>query len=532
MPVPEARASRRLRLTVASVVAIYGLLVPTAVAELLGSDQLVPAANIATIVSAVLFAQAGLLFLLRWRLSGDARSCRLGVGALVYGFFVAPLTQGFGLAGFDTVHHAAGQAIAQSVVGIVAALVVVRAAVSDPVDSRLRPARAMVWAATVLAAACSAGYLVQRLVGMSFQPAVASVAAGLAAVAWFASAVSMARRDRRPVTARTTILAASLAVMGLGSGWWVVAMYVPVPFGLDASALAMAAGTLLAGAAGYALLLTLSHRHATAFRLQSLLRTMEQVHAWEEERVHDARSALQAVQAAVTALTRYRERLDEDARTNLELAVDAEMRRLAGLMASSAAGKGASRCEPFDVTVPVRAVVAAAALSADVRLETPTGRCEAVGNADDTARVLENLLDNARRYAVGTPIVVRVRPDGATVALSVADGGPGIPDSERELVFTRGGRGRAARRVDGSGLGLFAARRLMEDQGGSLVVEPGSGRGATFVARLPAAGHWNGERALAPPDGAAGRPPWLVGIAGAGAAASTGAVRTERPGAA
>lgn len=487
MPTPAGRPGRRLLVLGAVAVLVYGLVVPTVVAELLGTAQLVPAADIATIVSAVLFAQAGLLLLLRWRIGGDGLSCRVGVSALVYGFFVAPLTQGFGLAGFDTVHHAAGQALGQCVVGILAAVLVLRAAAAPPVDTRLRPVRSIVLAAVVLAAVCSVGYAVGHAVGGSVQPEVASVAAGVAAVAWLAAGAVLTRRSRTPPAAGTSFLAGAVGVMGLSSAWWVAAMYVPVPFGLDASALAIVAGTFLAGGAGYALLLTLSHQGASVFRLRSLLRDMRQAEAREEERVHDARSALQAVQAAFTALTRYREGLDEEARTNLELSVDAEMERLVGLMASPALKARCARCEAFDVTEPVRAVVTAAALKGDVTLDVAPGGCDAVGDRDDVARVLENLLDNARRYGAGSAVVVRVWPEGDTVALSVADGGPGVPDDERELVFTRGGRGRGAARTAGSGLGLFAARRLMEEQGGSLALEAGSGRGATFVARLPAA---------------------------------------------
>lgn len=482
---PPVRVNRGRVLTAAAAVLVYGLVVPTAVAELIGTDQLVPAANIATVVSAVLFAQAGLLLLLRWRVNGDGLACRAGVGALVYGFFVAPLTEALGFAGFDTVHHAAGQALAQSLVGIVAAFFVVRAATSPPVDSHLRPVRSLIVAAALLGAACSAGYGVDQLVGRGAQLAFASAVAAVAAAVWFASGAVLARR-RGSTAPRTTFLVAALVVMGMSSASWVAAMYLPDPFGLDASALSMVAGALVAGGAGYALLVTLSHQGASASRLRTLLHSLEQYQEREEERVHDARSGLQAVQAAVTVLTRHPERLDRELRTSLESAVDAEMARLLALMASLPPGEGVGRCEPFDVTEMVRTVVAAATLRASVRLDLPAGRCEAVGNRDDTARALENVLDNAQRYGAGSPVVVRLRVEGRAVALSVADRGPGVPPDERELVFTRGGRGQAAHGQAGSGLGLFAARRLMEDQGGSLVLETGTGPGARFVARLPA----------------------------------------------
>jgi signal transduction histidine kinase len=107
-------------------------------------------------------------------------------------------------------------------------------------------------------------------------------------------------------------------------------------------------------------------------------------------------------------------------------------------------------------------------------------------------QVLGNLLDNAAKYAPGpVPIRLEVRRRDSLVVLAVEDGGPGIPQAEREHVFGRFAQldSGATRRAGGVGLGLYIARQLANAQGGELVAtDPApAGRGARFELRLPLA---------------------------------------------
>ena len=117
------------------------------------------------------------------------------------------------------------------------------------------------------------------------------------------------------------------------------------------------------------------------------------------------------------------------------------------------------------------------------------------GDAGDLRRVLDNLLGNARQHTPdGT--TVRVRLDEVrtgdmvgAVRLTVADDGPGLPESVRERVFERFARGETSRSRDGgggTGLGMAIALAVVEAHGGTIAVAPGPG--ATFVVTLPAAG--------------------------------------------
>ncbi len=105
-----------------------------------------------------------------------------------------------------------------------------------------------------------------------------------------------------------------------------------------------------------------------------------------------------------------------------------------------------------------------------------------------TEQILLNLLENAARYAPPGTVVsltgARVvdRNGAGGYELSVVDHGPGVPEDERDEVFTEF---RSDRSEGGSGLGLAIVRSLAEAQGGTVRCEETDGGGATFVVHLP-----------------------------------------------
>ncbi len=105
-------------------------------------------------------------------------------------------------------------------------------------------------------------------------------------------------------------------------------------------------------------------------------------------------------------------------------------------------------------------------------------------------QVLFNLLDNAAKYAPEAGrISLRGRSEGATVAIEVADEGPGIPPSDCELVFDKFYRALAQdRRRAGTGLGLAICRGFVEAHGGRITAHNRLDRsGAIIRITLPAA---------------------------------------------
>jgi signal transduction histidine kinase len=100
------------------------------------------------------------------------------------------------------------------------------------------------------------------------------------------------------------------------------------------------------------------------------------------------------------------------------------------------------------------------------------------------ARMLHALYDNAIRAAAPrrARITTRAEATGPTVALVVADDGPGVPPGIAGALFDP----LVTHRPGGSGLGLALARRIAEAHGGSIAHLP-TASGATFRIELPGA---------------------------------------------
>lgn len=100
-------------------------------------------------------------------------------------------------------------------------------------------------------------------------------------------------------------------------------------------------------------------------------------------------------------------------------------------------------------------------------------------------RVIANLVGNALKYAPDHPVVVRLETDGTIARVSVIDGGPGLTSDEMRSLFVKHHRCRGASRLDGSGLGLYVSRKIVEAHGGLIGVESGEGTGSRFYFELP-----------------------------------------------
>ncbi|WP_455358840.1 ATP-binding protein [Streptomyces sp. SYSU K21746] len=114
------------------------------------------------------------------------------------------------------------------------------------------------------------------------------------------------------------------------------------------------------------------------------------------------------------------------------------------------------------------------------RLVDPRGLVTIVGN------LVDNALD-ASAGSAGPRVEVELRAEGRTAVLRVCDSGPGVPEEQRELIFTEGWSTKEVPAHGKRGLGLALVRRLAERQGGSARVSPGVDGGAEFSVVLPEA---------------------------------------------
>lgn len=117
-----------------------------------------------------------------------------------------------------------------------------------------------------------------------------------------------------------------------------------------------------------------------------------------------------------------------------------------------------------------------------IRVSAPE-RLEILGREGDVRRMLQNLLDNAAKFAPPeSEVEVRLERVGDRAVLEVADRGPGIPPEARERLFTRFSSHRAG---GGKGLGLYLARQIAQSHGGSIRYLERPGGGSLFRVELP-----------------------------------------------
>ncbi|HEY7522628.1 MAG TPA: HAMP domain-containing sensor histidine kinase [Candidatus Limnocylindrales bacterium] len=122
------------------------------------------------------------------------------------------------------------------------------------------------------------------------------------------------------------------------------------------------------------------------------------------------------------------------------------------------------------------------------RLDVRAGRpIHALADPTRLRQILEHLVENAVKYAPPeTTITIDWDLVEGTVRLGVADEGPGIPAEWRDRIFEPYAR-RETHTARGSGIGLYAAKRLGESMGAHLWCEPAATGGARFVVSMPAA---------------------------------------------
>lgn len=104
------------------------------------------------------------------------------------------------------------------------------------------------------------------------------------------------------------------------------------------------------------------------------------------------------------------------------------------------------------------------------------------GDARMLRRLIRNLLDNARRHGA-PPVTVRVGREAGKAVLDVMDAGQGVPEAERDQVFTPFHR--VGGESKGAGLGLALVRQIARLHGGDAEVAPRPGRPSCFRVSMP-----------------------------------------------
>jgi two-component system OmpR family sensor kinase len=214
---------------------------------------------------------------------------------------------------------------------------------------------------------------------------------------------------------------------------------------------------------------------------------------------HELRTPVATTRAAASVALQQPHRDERDYRETLGI-IEQETARLSRIvndmftLARADAGNYPVHATPMYLDEVLDDVVRAARVLAsqkDVAIEPVTIPSAAFnGDEDLISRLIVNLLDNAVRHAPpGSTVRADLVQTDHGYAISISDGGPGIPPEVQPHIFERFYRADAARgrgHSDGAGLGLALARWIAKAHGGDVVLAQSSQAGTTFTVTLPA----------------------------------------------
>ena len=132
-------------------------------------------------------------------------------------------------------------------------------------------------------------------------------------------------------------------------------------------------------------------------------------------------------------------------------------------------------------------LVVAQAKNINLLLELDAELKPVLGDENQLQRVLWNLVGNAVKFTPrGGTVTVISQMVEKNVSIKVKDSGVGIPEEELSILFSEFRRLKGAANCEGTGLGLFIVKTIVEAHGGSVAVESKPDVGTTFAILLPA----------------------------------------------
>ncbi len=159
------------------------------------------------------------------------------------------------------------------------------------------------------------------------------------------------------------------------------------------------------------------------------------------------------------------------------------------------AGRVQLKLDSLDLPTLFKEVIAQTAIYAkannvDISLALPAKLPLVRADRNKILQVLDNLVNNAIKYSRGRgQVKITGQAEGSLVVFSLADQGIGIPAAEQPRIFEKFFRASnaSASQTEGTGLGLYVARRIVELHGGRMWFESTADQGTTFYFSLPQA---------------------------------------------
>jgi len=193
---------------------------------------------------------------------------------------------------------------------------------------------------------------------------------------------------------------------------------------------------------------------------------------------------------------------DMDAPTRIEFAgiINGEAERLSRLvnnlldLSRMEADAVDWRLEPVDLAAELNRVVVsqlpvAQKKGINVRLGLADAAPQVIADHDGLHQVLLNLVGNAIKFTEVGEVAVSAAAHGSLVEVSVTDSGPGISDTDRDLIFERFYQvgNPLTDKPSGTGLGLAICQKILEHHGSEIRLTSELGKGSRFSFELQAA---------------------------------------------
>lgn len=230
-------------------------------------------------------------------------------------------------------------------------------------------------------------------------------------------------------------------------------------------------------------------------RLEFQYRTFQVQEDFISTLSHELRTPLGFIKGYTTTLLRTDANWDEQTKLEFLTIIDQETDRLQDLLTNlldSAKLQSGQIMMDFQVVrldalikdVILRSQLHHPALVVEADVEEPIKNIQA--DPRRLAQILENLINNAVKYAPDSPVKIKIYSAPNGIITEVSDHGPGIPEKYQAKIFDRFFRvPESGSSVHGSGLGLFICKQIVQAHSGTIELQSHVGEGTTFRIFLP-----------------------------------------------
>ena len=212
--------------------------------------------------------------------------------------------------------------------------------------------------------------------------------------------------------------------------------------------------------------------------LERIEELVEQLRLVTDSLAHDLRSPLTRMRANIEKAARFaKAEPEQQALEAISTDIDRMLRLISATLeiGRAEAGMGRHQFEEFDLGELLRDICeiyqpAVEELGQTIDVEAAT-TLRYFGDRQLIGRAVANLVDNAIKYGAQSAIHLNAKDSGASLEITVADQGPGIPADRRDDAVHKYRRLEEARTTEGSGLGLAMVRAVARLHGGDIILE-------------------------------------------------------------